>query len=172
MWANSRGLAVAAAFACTALGATHALAQSPPSLQEYPLRDRILGPGGAVFPDYVTPSEGGTSFLTGRGTAKGAIFAAGTTDYNCQQTEVPTITVLSAPARGKVKVGYGSFVATGIDGGALGYAGGGATTKCLGQTLKGTVVSFKGRAAPGETVTLRVTYPTLGAWYDHVVPVR
>lgn len=167
----------AAACAASALRATSLLAglllatgaagaQSLPSLQQYPLRDRVFGSGGAFFPDYVTPSDYSSSYLIGRGSTKGAIFAAGTADYNCQQTQVPTITVLSAPQPAKVKVRYGSFLATGIDGGS-----GIANTKCVGQTMKGMVVTYKGRAAPGDTVTLRVTYPTLGAWYDHVVPV-
>ncbi len=147
-----------------------AVAQTLPTFQQYPLRDRVFGPGGALFPDYSNPSEGGTSYMTGVGSAKGAIFAAGTTDFNCQQTQVPTIKVLSAPAGAKIGIGFGRFVATGIDGGALGLNGG-ATTKCVGQTLKGTVVTYKGPRRPGETVSLRVTYPVTGAWYDHVVPV-
>ena len=156
------------AFAVLALGAlsaTGAAAQSLPTLDQYPLRERVFGSGGAFFPDYVTPSYSGITYVTGTGVGtKGAIFAAGTTDFNCQQTQVPTITVLSAPAKGRVTIGYGAFVATGRDGGAM--------NPCLGRTLKGLVVTYKGPAAPGEQVTLRVTYPTLGAWYDHVVPVR
>ncbi|MFS8038683.1 hypothetical protein ACI7BZ_17290 [Xanthobacter sp. AM11] len=145
-----------------AASAGAALAQSPPTFQDYPLRDRVFGPGGAVFPDYVTPTDSGIAYLTGLG-GKGSVFAAGTADFNCQQTQVPTIKVLSAPAGGKVTVRYGAFTATGIDGGL--------TTLCLGRALKGAVVSYKGKAAPGAQIALRVTYPTRGAWYDHVVPV-
>lgn len=153
-----------AVLALCAASATGAAAQSLPTLQEYPLRDRVFGSGGAFFPDYVTPSYYGITYMTGTGAGtKGAIFAAGTTDYNCQQTQVPTIKVLSAPPRGRVTMGYGSFVATGRDGGAM--------NPCMGRTLKGVVVRYKGPSAPGDKVTLRVTYPTMGAWYDHVVPV-
>lgn len=146
-----------------ALTAGAALAQSPPTLQQYPLSDRFFGPGGAVFPDYVTPTEYGTSFLIGGNGSRSALFAAGTADMNCQQTQVPSIRVLSAPATGKVVIGYGSFRATGIDGGA--------STLCVGRVAKGLVVSFKGKAAPGERIVLRVTYPPRGAWYDHTVAI-
>jgi hypothetical protein len=138
-------------------------AQSPPTLQEYPLRDRIFGPGGAVFPDYVTPNEYGTAYLIGGSGTRSALFAAGTADFYCQQTQVPTIRVLSAPPGGQVFIRYGSFTARAIDGGA--------TTLCLGRQAKGLVVSFKGKAAPGSQITLRVTYPPRGVWYDHVIPV-
>lgn len=160
MRATSR---IAGALAFATLLAAGAQAQTLPTFEQYPLRDRVFGPGGAFFPDYVTPYERGIAYMTGGGTSRHDVFAAGTTDFNCQQTQVPDITVLSAPSRGTVKVRYGSFLATGTDGGA--------TNPCLGHTLKGMVVSYKGRAAPGEMIRLRVTYPTLGAWYDHVVPV-
>lgn len=148
------------------LAAGTAFAQSPPTLQQYPLSDRVFGPGGAVFPDYVTPSEYGTSFLIGGSGTRSALFAAGTADMNCQQTQVPSIRVLSAPATGKVTIGYGAFRPTGIDGGA--------STLCLGRPAKGLVVGFRGKAAAGERIVLRVTYPPRGAWYDHTVaiPVR
>lgn len=153
------------AFALGALPAAPAAAQSPPSFQQYPLDQRIFGPGGAIFPDYSNPSEYGITYYTSTApTGRGAIFAAGTADFNCQQTQVPQITVLAAPPGGKVSIAYGSFLATGIDGGAA--------TRCLGQDLKGLVVRYKGRAAPGATVTLRVFYPVLGPRYDHIVPVR
>ncbi len=145
------------------LAAEAALAQSPPTFQQYPLRDRVFGPGGAIFPDYVTPSEYGVSFMIGGGGSRSAVFAAGTSDYNCQQTQIPTIQVLSAPPGGKVSIQYGRFVATGIDGGH--------TTKCIGQPAKGLIVSYKGKAAPGSTLKLRVTYPPRGEWYDHVVAI-
>lgn len=159
---------IALAGLVTTLGAaTGAGAQSLPTLEQYPLRERVLGPGGAFFRDYVNPSQPGISYITGTGPGanlpKGAVFAAGTTDFFCQQSQVPTIRVLSAPAGARVRVGYGRFVATGTDGGAA--------NPCIGRPAKGAVVTVKGRRARGETVTLRVTYPTLGAWYDHVVPV-
>lgn len=147
----------------TLLVAGGALAQSPPTFQQYPLNDRVFGPGGAIFPDYVTPSEYGVSFMTGGGGSRSALFAAGTSDYNCQQTQIPSIQVLSAPPGGKVGIQYGRFIATGIDGGH--------TTKCLGQPAKGLIVSFKGKAAPGSTISLRVTYPPRGNWYDHVITI-
>ncbi|HQS49024.1 MAG TPA: hypothetical protein PK706_21715, partial [Xanthobacteraceae bacterium] len=28
---------------------------APPDFNAYPLRDRLFGPGGAIFPDYVNP---------------------------------------------------------------------------------------------------------------------
>lgn len=146
----------------------------PPTLEQYPLRDRFFGPGGAVFPNYSMPSEGGLSYMIAAGptlagpTKAGgpgvAIFAAGTADFNCQTGQRPTIKVISAPAGAKVSVSPGTFVATGIDGGA--------TTKCLGQPVGGSIVRYAGRPPRGGgAVTLRVTYPYLGAWYDHVVHV-
>lgn len=160
-------LAVAAALAGILAGplaaASAAQAQTLPTFEQYPLRARILGPGGALFPDYSAPSERGITYFTGTGSQKGAIFAAGTADFNCQQTEVPDIKVLSVPPGGRVSISYGPFVATGADGGAA--------NPCIGRSLKGLVVRYKGHRAPGQ-VALRVTYPTLGAWYDHVVPIR
>ncbi|MEP9353265.1 hypothetical protein ABLE93_06645 [Xanthobacter sp. KR7-65] len=140
-----------------------ALAQTPPTFQQYPLGDRVFGSGGAIFPDYVTPSEFGVTYMIGGSGTRSALFAAGTSDYNCQQTQIPTIQVLSAPPGGKVAIQYGSFIGRGIDGGY--------TTRCLGQPAKGLIVSFKGKAAPGSQIALRVTYPPRGAWYDHVIPV-
>lgn len=156
-------LSAIAVSACGLATAGGALAQSPPTFQQYPLRDRLFGPGGAVFPDYVTPSEYGVTFMTGGSGSRSALFAAGTSDYNCQQTQIPTIQVLSAPAGGKVQIRYGSFLGTAIDGGY--------TTRCLGQPAKGLIVSFKGKAAPGAAIKLRVIYPPRGVWYDHVIPV-
>ncbi|TCT07571.1 hypothetical protein [Aquabacter spiritensis] len=141
-----------------------AFAQSPPSFQEYPLRDRILGPGGAVFPNYVTPSESSIAYLTGAaGGPKGIAFGAATVDFLCQTEQRPTITILSAPPRGKVVVTPGAFVATATDAGS---------TFCLGRRVEGAVVRFVGRPPKGGVkIALRVTYPHLGAWYDHVVEV-
>lgn len=163
---DSRASRFALAVAVSAgllVSAGAALAQSPPTFEQYPFRDRVFGPGGAIFPDYVTPYESGVSFMIGGGGSRKALFAAGTSDYNCQQTQIPTIQVLSAPPGGKVGIQYGRFVATGIDGGR--------TTKCIGQPAKGLIVSYKGKAAPGSTIKLRVTYPPRGEWYDHVITI-
>lgn len=163
---DSRASRFALAVAVSAgllVSAGAALAQSPPTFEQYPFRDRVFGPGGAIFPDYVTPYESGVSFMIGGGGSRSALFAAGTSDYNCQQTQILTIQVLSAPPGGKVSIQYGRFVATGIDGGR--------TTKCIGQPAKGLIVSYKGKAAPGSTIKLRVTYPPRGEWYDHVITI-
>ncbi|GGF72182.1 hypothetical protein GCM10007301_34960 [Azorhizobium oxalatiphilum] len=145
-----------------------------PTPEQYPLRDRLFGSGGAFFPNYSMPSEYGLGFVIASGPSlnggvvKGSaraglpVFATGTVDFNCQAEERPKITVLSAPAGGKVVVTPGMFVAAGTDAGS---------TKCLGQPVSGAVVRYVGRAPQGGTIALRVTYPHLGAWYDHVVPV-
>lgn len=148
--------------AALSLGATTAgFAQSPPSFQEYPLRDRILGPGGAVFPNYVTPSESRIAYLTGTG--RGILFGAATVDFLCQAEQRPVITLLSPPASGKVVITPGTFMASRTDAGS---------TFCLGQPVSGAVVKYVGRPPKaGTQFALRVTYPHLGAWYDHVVQV-
>lgn len=136
-----------------------ALAQSPPSFQEYPLKDRVFGPGGAVFPNYVTPSEPSIAYVTGSGS--GIAFGAATVDFLCQTEQRPIITVLKPPASGKVQVQAGTFVARATDAGS---------TFCLGYPATGTVVRYVGRPPKGGTqFVVRVTYPHLGAWYDHVV---
>lgn len=140
---------------------TAGLAQSPPSFQEYPLRDRIFGPGGAVFPNYVTPSEPWIAYVTGSG--QGIAFGAATVDFICQAEQRPVITVIQPPAKGKVVVSPGTFVASRTDGGS---------TFCLGRPVSGAVVRYVGRPPKGGTqFAVRVTYPHLGAWYDHVVQV-
>ncbi len=153
-----------AAFILSVGAASSALAQSPPSLQEYPLRERVFGSGGAVFPNYVTPSESSIAFLTGgAGGPKGAAFGAATVDFLCQTSQRPQITVLSAPAQGKVVVSPGTFTASRTDAGS---------TFCLGREVSGAVVRYVGRPPKGGAkIALRVTYPSLGAWYDHVVEV-
>lgn len=156
-------LSALAAAAGLLAGAGGALAQSLPSFEQYPLRDRVFGSGGALFPDYSNPSERGTTFVTGGAGTRASLFAAGTIDFNCQQTQVPAIRVLSAPPTGQVRVGFSRFTITGTDGGR--------PTRCMGQAARGMVVSFKGKAAPGAQVRLRVTYPPMGAWYDHTVTI-
>lgn len=152
---------LAAALAPVLATVAPAAAQSPPSLQQYPLSDRFFGSGGAVFPNYVTPSVGGYAFLTGG--APRAIFAAGTADFNCQPSQAPTITAIALPPGGRIRVKLGAYTPTGTDGGA------GWGTRCLGQPLSGSVVTYKG--PPGQ-VTLRVAYPPQGFWYSHTLAVR
>lgn len=138
-----------------------AAAQSPPSLQQYPLYDRFFGPGGAFFPNYVTPSVNGFVFLTGA--APRAIFAAGTADYNCQPSQAPTITAIALPPGGRIGTRIGGFTATGTDNG-IGWG-----NRCIGEPVGGTVVTYKG---PPGRVTLRVAYPPQGLWYTHAIVVR
>lgn len=153
-----------AAFLLSLGAASGALAQSWTSFQEYPLSERIFGPGGAIFPNYVTPTESSIAYLTGgAGGPKGTAFGAATVDFLCQTEQRPKITVLSAPARGKVVVSPGTFIASATDAGS---------TFCLGRPVSGAVVRYVGRPPKGGArIALRVTYPHLGAWYDHVVEV-
>ncbi|MEP9378575.1 hypothetical protein ABLE91_17805 [Aquabacter sp. CN5-332] len=155
---------LSAAFLLSLGTASGALAQSWTSFQEYPLSERIFGPGGAIFPNYVTPSESSIAYLTGSaGGPKGTAFGAATVDFLCQTGQRPTIAVLNAPARGKVVVSPGTFIASGTDAGS---------TFCLGRPVSGAVVRYVGRPPKGGArIALRVTYPNLGAWYDHVVEV-
>lgn len=141
-----------------------AAAQAPPDFQSYPLRDRLLGPGGAVFPNYVTPSLPGIAYLTGTtGGPRGMVFGTATADMLCQASQWPVIQVLSAPPKARVSVEPGTFTATRTDAGS---------TYCLGRPVSGVVVRYAGPVPKGgATLTLRVTYPPLGAWYDHVVRV-
>lgn len=167
---------ILAASALPALAGADGQPTGLPTLDSYPLRDRIFGSGGAFFPNYSMPSEYGLSYMTASGASlapvgptKAAakngrpIFAAATVDFICQAEQRPQITVLSAPAGGKVVVTPAQFVATGTDAGS---------TYCLGRPVSGAVVRYIGRPPRGgTTVALRVTYPHLGAWYDHVVQV-
>lgn len=154
-------LAVSLLAAAAPAGVAPALAQSPPSLQEYPLRDRVFGPGGAIFPNYVTPYESGIAYVIGSG--PGVAFGAATVDFLCQAEQRPVITVLRKPASGRVQVQPGTFVAAGTDAGS---------TFCLGRPVSGAVARYVGRVPKnGAQFTLRVTYPHLGAWYDHVVTI-
>jgi len=144
--------------------AAPAFAQSGglPTLQEYPLQNRIFGPGGAITPDYVMPPETRIAYMVGTdGGPKGTVFGAASVDFMCQQEERPQIKILSAPAHAKVTVSPGTFRASGTDAGS---------TFCLGRPVNGAVVRYIGSPPrAGGTVTVRVTYPHLGAWYDHVV---
>lgn len=141
-----------------------AAAQAPPDFKSYTLRDRLLGPGGAVFPDYVNPSLPGIAYLTGTtGGPRGMVFGTATADMLCQASQRPVIQVLSGPPGARISVEPGTFTATRTDAGS---------TYCLGRPVSGAVVRVSGRIPKGgATLTLRVTYPPLGAWYDHVVRV-
>jgi hypothetical protein len=45
----------------------------------------------------------------------------------------------------------------------------GGSKRCIGRTVRGTRVFYRGRA---DQVVLRVAYPTKGLIYDHVIAVR
>ncbi|MFG1462335.1 hypothetical protein V5F77_05495 [Xanthobacter sp. DSM 24535] len=138
---------------------------APPDFNAYPLRDRLFGPGGAVFPDYVNPPTEGApagsppAYVIGSG--PGILFAAGTADLLCQPAGRPQIQVVRAPAGAKLSVAPGAFAVTGTDAGS---------TLCYGKPMVGNVVRLSGKGPrSGGAVVLRVTYPPLGAWYDHQV---
>lgn len=136
----------------------------PPNFQQYPLMNRIFGFGGAIFPGYVSPSGGRNDFdrrgyLTGGGNGP-VIFAAGSADSLCQMTQAPQVKALSVPPGVKLNFSIGKFTATGVDGGSHG---------CLGKTVGGVLVTYKGRAPAGATATLRVSYPFKRISYTHVV---
>jgi len=143
----------------------------PPTFQQYPLLDRLFGPGGAIFPGYTSPAMNSISYqrlalLTGGGAGR-VVFAAGMADTSCQPADAPTITVLSAPAGVNLSTDYGRFVATGNDAGS---------TYCFGRTLRGTRLVLVGRAPRGGgSVTLRVSWPRVGrnggTSYTHTVPL-
>ncbi|MFG1423966.1 hypothetical protein [Roseixanthobacter liquoris] len=140
---------------------------APPDFNAYPLRDRLLGPGGAVFPDYVNPPDEGApagsppAYVIGG--APGVLFGAGTADLLCQPAGRPQIKVISAPPGAKLSVGPGAFTVTGTDAGS---------TLCYGKPMVGNVVRISGKGPrAGGAVVLRVTYPPIGAWYDHQVNI-
>lgn len=160
MTLSARTIALAAGLAALAVSLP-AAAQQPPSLQDYPLFDRIFGSGGAVFPNYVRPSVGGIAFFTG--TARGAIFAAGTADFNCQQAQVPNIRAVALPPGGQIRTRIAPFTLTATDGGA-GWGG-----RCIGRTMPGTVVTYKG---PRGRVTLRISYPPNNVSTTHTLSAR
>ncbi len=158
-------LAGAAASAALALCApSPAAAQAPPDFKSYTWQDRLFGPGGAISPHYVNPSLPGIAYLTGTGGGpRGMVLGVATADMLCQASQWPVVQVLSGPPGVRVTVEPGTFTATGTDAGS---------TYCLGRPVSGVVVRTSGRIPKGgATLTLRVTYPPLGAWYDHVVRV-
>lgn len=144
----------------------------PPTFQEYPLWDRIFGPGGAIFPGYVSPIDDHrdtrTSLLTGGGEGR-MVFAAGTADSRCQTSQAPTLTVLSAPPGVRLAQDYGNFTVRRIDAGS---------TFCLGRVVQGTRLFLAGKTPRGGAqigggqVTVRVSYPQVGRSgrsYTHTV---
>ncbi|HSI40038.1 MAG TPA: hypothetical protein VLA00_05765 [Xanthobacteraceae bacterium] len=138
----------------------------PPTFEAYPLRDRLFGPGGAIFPGYVQPPDRDGrerfAFMTGGGEGS-VVFAAATVDRLCQWNQVPEITVLQGPARGTLSVDIGSFTAGRSDAG---------TSFCLGRQVRGARLHYAGRPpAGGTSVKLRVFYPIPGRSYDHVVAI-
>ena len=68
--------------------------------------------------------------------------------------------ILLDASGGRIATDIGSFVAVCNDGGSR---------RCLGRTVRGTRVYYRGR---GNRVVLRVAYPTKGLTYDHVISVR
>ncbi|WP_428031561.1 hypothetical protein [Ancylobacter sp.] len=136
---------------------------TPPDFQQYPLLSRIFGFGGAIFPGYVSPSNGRTqgrlAYLTGGGQGR-TIFAAGTVDRLCQMEQAPEVKVLDAPPGVRLKFDLGAFTALDADGGSH---------RCIGRMIEGVRVSYTGRAPKGSTATLRVSYPFKGVSYTHVV---
>jgi hypothetical protein len=131
----------------------------------YP-REWWQGRSGLFAPDYITPTLDEAGYLTGdsrsaRPTRAGKlIFAAASVDDYCQQDGSPRVTVLDAPRGARISTDIGSFVAVHNDGGSK---------KCIGRTVRGTRIYYRGRA---DRIVLRVAYPTKGLTYDHVIAVR
>ncbi|WGD29520.1 hypothetical protein AncyloWKF20_17355 [Ancylobacter sp. WKF20] len=128
----------------------------PPTLEQYPLLPRIFGPGGAIFPGYVSPIDQNedtrVSLLTGGGGRM--VFAAGTADTRCQTEQAPTITILNAPAGVKLSTDYGNFTVDAVQAGS---------SFCLGRVIQGTRVFVTGRLPrSGATATLKISYPQVG----------
>ena len=141
------------------------VASTSASAQGFYPYDWWWGRSGLFSRDYVTPTFDEPGYLYGnsrsaRSTRAGKlVFAAATVDDYCQQDGSPRITVLDASG-GRIATDIGSFVAVGNDGGSR---------RCLGRTVRGTRVYYRGR---GNRVVLRVAYPTKGLTYDHVISVR
>lgn len=141
-----------------------ASAQTPPTLQDFPLRDRLFGSGGFWSPSFVTPSDSTLTFITGTsGGPKGMVFGAAIVDSRCQNRQAPEIRVLAAPPGVKLSTRLASFRASAVDTGP---------SFCVGRTVTGTVLTYSGRPPrAGAMVRLRVIYPPMGAWYDHTVQI-
>lgn len=134
----------------------------------YP-REWWQGRSGLFARDYITPSEDEPGYLfaysdRARSSRSGRlVFAAASVDQYCQQDGSPKITVLDAPRGSRVSTDIGRFVAMSNDGGSR---------LCIGHSVRGTLVYYRGPARPGDHVVLRVAYPTKGLTYDHAIPVR
>lgn len=142
-------------------------AGTPPSLQQYSLWNRIFGPGGAIFPGYVSPidnrARGSISHVTGGGDGSPLVFAAGSVDSRCQMAQAPTIRIVSPPQGVTLNINLGSFTARAIDAG---------TTYCIGRRVGGMRVTYSGRPPRGgTTATLRVSYPPSVRSYTHVINI-
>ena len=131
----------------------------------YP-REWWYGRSGLFAPDYITPFVDEPGYLIGdsrsaRPTQAGKlIFAAATVDDNCQQDGSPRVIILDAPRGARISTDLGPFVAVNNDGGSK---------RCIGRTVRGTRIFYRGRA---DRIVLRVAYPTKGLTYDHVIAVR
>jgi hypothetical protein len=134
----------------------------------YP-RDWAYGRSGLFARDYITPYYYEPGYLYGnassaRSTKAGNFdFAAASVDEYCQQDGSPSVTVLEAPQGSRIATDLGTFVAVQNDGGSK---------RCLGQTVRGTRIFYRGRSGRGDRIVLRVAYPTRGLIYDHVIAVR
>jgi len=149
-----------------AAGALFILGSAAADAQGFYPREWWQGRSGLFAPDYITPSfdEPGYLYGGGRGAKAGRagrlIFAAATVDDYCQQDGSPRVAILEASPGARISTDIGSFVAVGNDGGSK---------KCIGRTVRGTRVYYRGRA---ERIVLRVAYPTKGLTYDHAIAVR
>ncbi len=115
----------------------------------------LLGAGSASAWMDNDPDAYVVNFYTGGG-SDGVLFAAGTANQQCMNLGAAQINVLSASPSVQINIRPGSFVVTGTDYGYL---------VCKGQRIPGTIVTGTGTGQ----VTLRVTYPPMGQWYDHTI---
>lgn len=131
----------------------------------YP-HDWAWGRSGLFYRDYITPSYREPGYLYGdassaRSTSAGKLlFAASTVDAYCQFDGSPAIVVLEAPKGSRIATDIGAFRAIANDAGS---------TRCIGQTVRGARVYYRGRRG---RVVLRVSYPNKWLTYDHVIAVR
>ncbi|TCT07572.1 hypothetical protein [Aquabacter spiritensis] len=95
------------------------------------------------------------NYYTGGG-ADGVLFAAGTANQQCTSLGPAAISVIRTSPGVQLTVQPGAFAVTGTDYGYL---------VCLGKMVQGTLVTGTGT---GEA-TIRVTYPPLGQWYEHIL---
>jgi hypothetical protein len=158
-----KSLTTAAACALLVLASASADAQG-----FYP-RDWAYGRSGLFARDYITPYYDEPGYLYGnsssaRSTNAGKfVFAAASVDERCQQDGSPQVTILEAPRGSRIATDLGRFVAVQNDGGSK---------RCLGATVRGTRIFYRGRSGHSDRLVLRVVYPTTGLTYDHVIAVR